>query len=100
MPKIGATDIGDEQWDLLAPQKRRGPKSRVDMRDVINTIFDRLPTALVAKRTSVLTNGRRILATLEPEPQIEKINTKLREAARIKAGKNRHQPSLSSTASR
>ena len=43
-----AGDVTDAQWAALEPhagrRKRRGPKSRVDPRLVVNAIFDRMRT--------------------------------------------------------
>ena len=46
--QIYNSDVTDEQWDVLLPhlvkKKRRGPKSRKDLRRVVNAIFYRLRT--------------------------------------------------------
>ena len=90
-----ATDINDEQWERLRPyvepKKRRGPKSKVDRRSVINAIFDRLRTGC---------QGRLLPRDYPPWTQVagywrrwtvnglwSRINAALREAARVKAGK-------------
>ena len=90
-----ATDITDEQWERLRPyvepKTRRGPKSKVDRRSVINAIFYRLRTGCQWRLlprdyppwTQVAGYWRRWMAN----GLWSRINAALREAARVKAGK-------------
>jgi len=91
-----ATDLTDEQWTILEPhvavKKRRGPKSRVDKRGVVNAIFYRLRTGcqwrLLPKDYPNWEKVSGYWQRWSRNGRWEEINTALREAVRVKAGKN------------
>ncbi len=98
--KLYASDITDLQWDALAPhirkKKRRGPKSRADLRQVVNGIFYRLRTGcqwrMLPKEYG---NWEKVSAywyRWSRNGIWERINTCLRESLRIREGRKR-QPS-------
>jgi putative transposase len=95
MSKQYATDLHDAEWAFLEPRivakKRRGPKSRVDLRGVINAIFYRLRTGcqwrLLPKEYPNWEKVSGYWQRWSRNGKWEKINADLREAERIKAGK-------------
>jgi putative transposase len=89
------SDVTDEQWAVLEahvkPQKRRGPKSRKEMRRVINGIFYRLRTGCQWRMLPKEYGGWEAIYGYwyrwSRNGLWEKINTQLRETLRVKAGK-------------
>ena len=92
---IYATDLTDEQWSLMEPLmprgKRRGPKSRVELRRVVDAIFYRQRTGcqwrLLPKEYP---NWEKVSAYWNRWMRNGlwmRINTALREAVRIKVGR-------------
>jgi putative transposase len=90
-----ATDMTDAQWALLEPlmpcKKRRGPKSRVALRRIVDAIFYRQRTGcqwrLLPKEYP---NWEKVSAYWQRWMRNGlwvRINTALREAARIKGGR-------------
>jgi transposase len=95
--RVYDTDVTDAQWDILEPyikkEKRRGPKSRTDLRLVTNGIFYRLRTGcqwrLLPKEYG---DWRKVSAywyRWSANGLWEKINTVLREKLREKEGRNK-----------
>lgn len=93
--QVYASDVTDAQWVLLEPhirkKKRRGPKSRTDLRQVLNGIIYRLRTGcqwrMLPKEYG---NWERVSAywyRWSRNGLWERINTCLREALRIKEGR-------------
>ena len=89
------SDLTDKQWDLIRPDivrgKRRGPKSNVDLRAVVNAIFYRLRTGCqwrylpheYASPDVVRGYWRR----WRENGLWERLNTRLREAIRVREGR-------------
>jgi putative transposase len=95
MEKLYLSDVTDSEWDVLREflvrKKRRGPKSSVDLRLVVNGIFYRLRTGcqwrLLPKEYG---DGSVISAYFyrwSHSGVWERINTALRERCREQAGK-------------
>jgi putative transposase len=91
------SDVTDAQWEALEPyvkkRKRRGPKSRADLRQVVNGIFYRLRTGcqwrLLPKEYG---NWEKVSAywyRWSANGLWETVNTALREALREKSGRKR-----------
>lgn len=89
------SDLNDAQWALLAPhiikKKRRGPKSRVDLRAVVNAIFYRLRSGcqwrLLPKDYPAWPVVFGYWRRWQESGVWQRINTVLREEARVKAGR-------------
>ncbi len=98
--KLYASDVTDEQWAVLEPhvkpKKRRGPKSRKEMRRVVNGIFYRLRTGcqwrMLPKEYGSWEAIYGYWYRWSRNGLWERINTQLREALRVKAGR-KAQPS-------
>ena len=95
--KLYDSDVTDAQWAVLDPyikkRKRRGPKSRTDLRLVVNAIFYRLRTGcqwrMLPKEYG---NWERVSAywyRWSANGLWERINSVLREVLREKAGRKR-----------
>lgn len=95
--RVYDTDVTDAQWDILEPhikkKKRRGPKSRTNLRQVTNGIFYRLRTGcqwrLLPKEYG---DWRKVSAywyRWSANGLWEKINTLLREKLREKEGRKK-----------
>jgi putative transposase len=90
------TDMNDAQWALLEPhmaqKKRRGPKSRIKLREVINAIFYRQRTSCQWRMIPREYPAWPVVAGYWQRWQKNglwtRINTALRETAREKAGRN------------
>jgi putative transposase len=90
-----ATDLNDAQWsaisDLIIRKKRRGPKSRVDLRNVVNAIFYRLRTGcqwrLLPKEFENFSIVSGYWRRWNESGLWEKLNTRLREKIREKEGR-------------
>jgi putative transposase len=95
--KLYDSDVTDAQWEILLPhlvkKKRRGPKSRKDMRRVVNAIFYRLRTGcqwrMLPKEYGDWEPIYGYWYRWGQNGLWEKINTMLREALREKAGRKR-----------
>jgi len=91
------SDVTDGQWEILQPhltrKKRRGPKSRQDLRRVVNGIFYRLRTGcqwrMLPKEYGGWEATYGYWYRWSQNGLWEKINTALREALREKAGRKR-----------
>jgi putative transposase len=95
--KLYATDVTDEEWALLEshlkPKKRRGPKSGINLRLVVNAIFYRVRTGcqwrMLPKEYGPWEPIYGYWYRWSKSGVWEKINTALREALREKAGRKR-----------
>ena len=98
------SDVTDAQWAVLEPhvhrKKRRGPKSRVDLRVVVNAIFYRMRTGC---QWRMLPKGYGSWEVVygywyrwARNGTWERITTALREAVRRQAGK-RAKPTVAIT---
>jgi putative transposase len=96
MSQVYSTDMNDAQWALLEPhvvkKKRRGPKSQINLREVINAIFYRLRTScqwrLLPKEYPDWSVVSGYWQRWQRNGLWTNINTALRETAREKAGRN------------
>src|SRR5512144_1442817 len=96
MDKLYATDLTDVQWAVIEPEvvkkKRRGPKSRVDLRTVVNAIFYRLRTGCQWRRLpKEYPNWEKVSGYWQRwcrHGRWRRLYTRLREKVRKKAGKN------------
>lgn len=96
MHKLYATDLTDTQWAVMESEvvkkKRRGPKSRVDLRAVVNAIFYRLRTGcqwrLLPKEYPNWEKGSGYWQRWCRTGLWRRLNTRLREQVRKKMGKN------------
>lgn len=90
------SDLSDEQWSLIASdivkKKRRGPKSRVNLRIVVDAIFYRLRTGCQWRYLPVEYGSydavKGYWRRWRENGLWERINTRLREAVRVKEGRN------------
>jgi putative transposase len=90
------SDLTDEQWDLIKPdivrRKRRGPKSNVDLRGVVNAMFYRLRTGCQWRYLPLEYEGHDVVRGYWRRWQRnglwERLNTRLREAIRVREGRN------------
>ncbi len=95
--KLYDSDVTDAQWEALEPyvkkRKRRGPKSRTDLRLVVNGIFYRLRTGcqwrMLPKEYGKWEKVSAYWYRWSKSGLWETINTALREALREKAGRKR-----------
>jgi putative transposase len=95
--RVYNSDVTDEQWAILLPhlvrKKRRGPKSRQDLRRVVNAIFYRLRTGcqwrMLPKEYGPWEPIYGYWYRWSTSGLWEKINTVLRETLREKAGRKR-----------
>jgi putative transposase len=93
--KIYDSDVTDAQWEALEPhvkkRKRRGPKSRTDLRQVVNGIFYRLRTGcqwrMLPKEYGKWEQVSAYWYRWSANGSWERINAALREAVRVKAGR-------------
>lgn len=93
--KLYDSDVSDAQWSVLEAhvkqKKRRGPKSRVDMRRVVNGIFYRLRTGcqwrMLPKEYGRWEVVYGYWYRWSRNGLWERLNTLLREQLRRKAGK-------------
>jgi putative transposase len=89
------SDITDAQWEALEAyikkRKRRGPKSRTDLRLVVNGIFYRLRTGcqwrMLPKEYGKWEKVSAYWYRWSANGVWEKINTQLREALRVREGR-------------
>lgn len=94
--QIYSSDVTDEQWEILRPyivqKKRRGPKSRADLRLVLNGIFYRLRTGCQWRFLPKEYGGWEQVSAYwyrwSDNGLWEKLNTILREKLRVAAGRN------------
>lgn len=93
--KVYDSDVTDAQWGALEPhikkRKRRGPKSRTDLRQVVNGIFYRLRTGcqwrMLPKEYGKWEKVSAYWYRWSANGTWERINTCLREKIRIKEGR-------------
>ena len=89
------SDMTDAQWEALEPyikkRKRRGPKSRADLRQVVNGIFYRLRTGcqwrMLPKEYGKWEKVSAYWYRWSANGTWERLNTALREAVRVKEGR-------------
>ena len=97
MEKHHLSDISDNDWAILSEflvrRKRCGPKSRVDLRLVVNGIFYRIRTGCQWRYLPKEYGDWRVVSAYfyrwSRLGVWEKVNTALREQCREKAGKHR-----------
>lgn len=95
MGKLYTSDVTDRDWAILRAflvrRKRRGPKSRVDLRLVVNGIFYRLRTGCQWRYLPKEYGDWRVISAYfyrwSRSGVWAEINTALREQCREKAGK-------------
>lgn len=95
--QLYSSDVTDAQWSMLADyiirKKRRGPKSRTDLRQVVNAIFYRLRTGCQWRMLPKEYGDWRRLSAYwyrwSRNGMWEKINTAFRETLREKAERKR-----------
>jgi putative transposase len=98
--KAYQSDLSDAQWEVIAPQislPAGGRPRTTDLREVFNGIYYQLKTGCQWKNLphDLPPEGtvRRYFHYLRRTHQIEKVNDALRNAVRVKAGRN-EEPSL------
>ena len=97
MDRLYSSDLTDSEWELLqgylVRRKRRGPKSRVDLRLVVNGIFYRLRTGCQWRYLPKDYGDWRVISAYfyrwSRSGIWEQINTALRERCREQAGKDK-----------
>lgn len=93
--RLYGSDVTDAQWAVLEPhvcrKKRRGPKSRVDLRIVVNAIFYRMRTGCQWRMLPKDYGNWELVYGYwyrwTHNGTWERITTALREAVRRQAGK-------------